>query len=670
MRHSLILALLICGIGYCSWDLRAQAIESSIAFADDSAASDKKNDDADAKKDTATDEKKPDAAEKKDDSAEKKSETATEEKKESTESKTDSAATSTKTESAKDEKKTKTVHSFARFALESDLPEGAGQGGLFGDFAPSLHKVIERIDRAGKDAKIHGIVLRLQSPAMGSGKVAELRAAIARARKAGKKVYALVDDVSNGDYLLATACDEIIMPPSGSVTISGVRAEVTFYKDLLEKLGVKADMLQVGDFKGAAEPYTRSEMSPEFRKQFEAVVDDLYNYMIDTVAAERKLDRGRVKDLLDEGLFTAAAAKEAGLIDRVAYEDEFRASLKEQSKADEIKLVDDYAKQKMDVDFSGIGGMVKLMEMMSGGSAKRSSGKGKKIAVVYAVGVIMPGESMSGLFASALGGDTLVKALREAEEDAKVAAIVLRVDSPGGSALASDLVWREIVRIKKPIVASMGDTAASGGYYISMGADKIVAEPATLTGSIGVVGGKMALRGLFDKVGIKTEVISRGKNSGWESMDSPFSESERQAWLNIMKEIYKQFTAKAAEGRKMEVTALEALAGGRIYTGRQAVANKLVDQLGTLDDAVAEAKKLAGIDEKEQVERLILPEPKGLLEELLMGPSVEAKMKTGFAHELKTVAPRLFDVLDDASSLPRLFSEPAVTVMPFRMRIR
>jgi len=671
MRHSLLLAFLVCGIGYGSWDLRAQGVEATVALADDPATSDKsKDEEATAKKEAATDEKKPDAAEKKDDSSEKKPEVAAEEKKDASDSKADGAANESKTETAKDEKKTKNIHSLARFAFESDLPEGSGQGGLFGDFAPSLHKMIERIDRAGKDAKIHGIVLRLQNPAMGSGKVAELRAAIGRARKAGKKVYALVDEVTNGDYLLATACDEIIMPPSGSVTISGVRAEVTFYKDLLEKLGVKADMLQVGDFKGAAEPLTRSEMSPEFRKQFEAVIDDLYNNLVDTIASERKLDRGRVKDLLDDGLFTATAAKEAGLIDRVAYEDEFRSALKEQSKADEIKLVDDYAKQKMDVDFSGIGGMVKLMEMMSGGSSKKGSGKGKKIAVVYAVGVIMPGESVSGLFGSSLGGDTLVKALREAEEDAKVAAIVLRVDSPGGSALASDLVWREIVRIKKPIVASMGDMAASGGYYISMGADKIVAEPGTLTGSIGVVGGKMALRGLFDKVGIKTEVVSRGKNSGWESMDQPFTDSERQAWLTIMKDIYKQFTTKAAEGRKMELPELEGLAQGRIFTGRQAVANKLVDQLGTLDDAVAEAKKLAGLEESEQVERLILPKPKSLLEELLMGPSVEAKIKAGFAHELKATAPGLFDVLDDATSLPRLFSEPAVTVTPFRVRIR
>jgi protease-4 len=651
MRYSVLLALLVCLCGLVITEDRATAYDVT----DEKAASQPIGD---AEKNAAAEKK--EVAEKASDGENAKKPEETDEKK----------ADEKKAEAAAKAKPAKKVQTLALFALDSDLPEGPGQGGLLGDLAPSLHKVVERIDRAAKDDKIGGIVLRLQSPSLGSGTIGELRAAVARARKAGKKVYALVDDITNGDYLLATACDEIIMPPPGSVTISGVRAEVTFYKDLLDKLGVKADLLQVGDFKGAAEPVTRSEMSPEFRQQFESVIDDLYNHMVDTIAAERRVDRGRVKDLLDLGLFTAQQAKEAGLIDRVAYEDEFRAALKDQTKSDEIKLADDYGKQKVDVDFSGLGGMMKLMEMMAGGGSAKRGGKGKKIAIVYAVGVIMPGESASGLFDATLGGETLVKALREAEEDDKVAAIVLRVNSPGGSALASDLVWREVTRIKKPIVASMGDMAASGGYYISMGADKILAEPRTLTGSIGVVGGKMALGGLFNKVGIKTEVISRGKNSGWESMDQPFSSSEREAWLAVMKDIYKQFTTKAADGRKMELTKLESLAQGRIYTGRQAVINKLADQLGTLDDAVAEAKKLAGIEEGEAVERMILPEPKSFLEELFMGPSVEAKVRGELTQSLKSAAPAFFDVLDDATRLPRLFGEPGVTVMPFRVKIR
>jgi protease-4 len=657
MRLSLLLAVVVCLSGYGVWNLKAEGA-ALLAVDDDKASS--------AAEGKPADDEKSDAAEK----SEEKSSDKPAENAESKSEGSKSDESKPKTESATSSKKAKQVSTLALFALDSDVAEGAGGGGLFGDLAPTLHKLVDRIDRAAKDKKITGIALRLQSPHLGSGAVNELRAAIGRARKAGKKVYALVDDITGGDYLLAAACDQIVMPPSGSLTVSGVRAEVTFYKDLLDKLGVKADMLQVGDYKGAAEPMTRSQMSPEFRRQFESVIDDLYANLTETIAAERKLGGARVKELLDRGLFTAADAKEAGLIDRVAYDDEFEAYLKSECQADEVKFADDYGKQKIDVDFSGFGGMMKLMEMISGGGATKKAGKGKKIAVVYAVGTIMTGESGSGLFESTLGGDTLVDALREAEEDDNVAAIVLRVNSPGGSALASDLVWREVTRIKKPIVASMGDVAASGGYYISMGADKIFAEPRTLTGSIGVVGGKVAVGGLLQKVGIKTEVISRGKNSGWESIDEPFSSSEREAWLSVMKEIYIQFTTKAAAGRKMELSQLESLAQGRIYTGRQAVANKLVDQLGTLDDAVAEAKKLAGIADDEAVERLILPEPKSFFEELLMGPSVESSARTMLKREIATAAPGLLDLLGEATRLGKLFSEPAVTVMPFRVRIR
>ena len=203
----------------------------------------------------------------------------------------------------------------------------------------------------------------------------------------------------------------------------------------------------------------------------------------------------------------------------------------------------------------------------------------------------------------------------------------MRVDSPGGSALASDLIWREVVRSKKPFIVSMGDVAASGGYYVSMGANKIFVEPGTLTGSIGVVGGKIALHGLMDKVGITSETISRGKNSGTLSMVEPFTADERAAWKRLMQATYEQFTGKAAKGRKMDPKKLEELAGGRVFTGRQAVANGLADQIGTLDDAIAEAKNMAGIKPDEKVDIWMLPKPKGMLEQLLGGSSAEAEAR-------------------------------------------
>ena len=223
--------------------------------------------------------------------------------------------------------------------------------------------------------------------------------------------------------------------------------------------------------------------------------------------------------------------------------------------------------------------------------------------------------------------DVTIKAIREAEEDNTVKAIVLRVDSPGGSALASDLIWREVVRAKKPIVASMAGTAASGGYYISMGADKILAEPGTLTGSIGVVGGKFAIEGMLNKLGVNTDIISRGKAAGVFSATEPFTPTERDAWMRLMTDIYDQFTGKAAEGRKMELAKLQELAQGKVYTGRQAAANGLVDKVGTLGDAVIEAKQLAGLKADEKVEILSLPKPKSFLDQLLEGPSIETEAK-------------------------------------------
>ena len=245
------------------------------------------------------------------------------------------------------------------------------------------------------------------------------------------------------------------------------------------------------------------------------------------------------------------------------------------------------------------------------------------MAVIYATGAITTGKSASSLLGSeTMGSDTIIKAIRQAEADKTVKAIVLRVDSPGGSALASDLMWNELKQCKKPIVASMSDVAASGGYYISMAAGKIYAEPGTITGSIGVVGGKLATRGLWDKIGVKTEVIARGAHSGILTSDEPFSDSERKAMTGLMQDVYDQFVDKALEGRlkagkKMTRKELLDLAGGRVWTGRQAKENGLIDELGTLSDALAAAAKLGGLPADKAPDLLELPKSKGMLDSLL-----------------------------------------------------
>jgi protease-4 len=466
------------------------------------------------------------------------------------------------------------------------------------------------------------------------------------------------------------------MPESGFVEIAGVRAELTYLKGLFDKLGVEADFLQVGDFKGASEPYTREGMSPEFRKQFEGVIDDFYSDMVSSIAHDRKLDESKVKELIDQGLFVASDAKAAGLIDRVAYEDQLETALKEQLKSDELDYDKNYGKEAIDTDFSGITGLMKLINMMMGIEPATTATSGKKIAVVYAVGPIMTGNSSTSFFGeSTVGSDTIVKALREAAEDKTVAAIVLRVDSPGGSAVASDLIWRQIQQIEKPVYASMGDIAASGGYYISMGCDKIYAEPGTLTGSIGVVSGKLATKKAFGKIGVNTEVIARGKNSGLFSMEEKFTDSERDAMMKLMNDVYGQFTAKAAAGRKMEVDKLQSLAQGKLWSGRQAKENGLVDEVGTLRDALKAAKLAAGLKEDDKAEVLTLPKPRSIFDELLDPEGADARIGSRLVGEeaLRAVdglSPAAGVQLREAALWQELFRERAVLMMPYRVQIK
>jgi len=557
----------------------------------------------------------------------------------------------------------------AEIKVKGSLPESPGAPGLFGDLEQNLSDMTSRLDRAAQDEDIQAVLLRLRNPSLGRGKVQEIRAAIARVRKQGKRVIADIEQGDQTDYMIASACDEIIMPESGVLMLPGIRAEVAFYKGLMDKLGIEADMMQVGDYKGAAEPLTRKSMSPAFRKQFESVIDDMFDQMVDAIAEDRGLSRARVLQLIDTGLFTAKQAKKAGLIDTVAYPDQLEQNLTDSLDVDEIDLAANYGKQAVNDDFSGMLGMVRLFEMLLGGEPSVRLTQRKKIAVVYVNGAITSGESTSSLFgASTVGSDTIVKALRQADKDDKVVAIVLRIDSPGGSALASDLIWRQIREIEKPVIASMGDTAASGGYYVAMGCDKIFAEPATLTGSIGVVGGKIAQGGLYDKVGVTTEVISRGKNSGLLAIDAKFSESERKAFQTMMVDIYEQFVAKAAQGREMDVEAIEKLAGGRLWSGRQAEKNGLIDFTGGLRDALKYAKQAAGIEEDEKVEVLPLPKPKSLLDELLNADSSPLAQAAG--AEIQAAAPQVSERLQEIQTIERLFQEPGVLLSPYRVRIR
>ncbi|MGL4511563.1 MAG: signal peptide peptidase SppA [Lacipirellulaceae bacterium] len=572
---------------------------------------------------------------------------------------------------ASDEAKPTGKARFAAFVFDGGLAESPGGSGPFGDLRTDLRKAVARIDQAAEDDAIDGMVLRVRESALGRGQLHELREAIKRFRAQGKYAVAEIESADTGSYLIAAACDDIVMPESGMLMLQGVRAEPWFYKGMLAKVGVQADFVHVGEAKGAAEPYTRRKWSEPVKENITSMLDDLFEQTVDTITMERPMKREAVAGAIDKGLLTAREALELGLVDRLAYSDELRGALAEHEGVARVVYVENYGKKKVDTDFSGPAGFFKLMGMMAGG-AKRPGSADKKIAVVYAVGPIMTGESAADPFgdSESIGSTTLVEALRDAAADKRTVAIVLRVDSPGGSALASDLIWRAINEIDKPVVASMGNVAASGGYYISMGADRVFAEPTTITGSIGVVGGKMAIGGLLDKLGITTDLVSRGANSGMFSPLQKFTDSEREALVGLMDDTYDQFTAKAAQGRNLTQDRVKELGGGRVYSGRQAQQLGLVDELGDLRAAVVAAKELAGLDADAEVRIDTYPEPADFFESLFGSNDEQREVRAGVeaAVSLGGALPELGDAARRLATLRKLFArEPVAVLFPMEV---
>lgn len=554
----------------------------------------------------------------------------------------------------------KTRTDWAEIKLTGSYPESQQMPGLFGDMVEGLSTGMDRLHQAAKDKSIKGVILHIDGVEIGWARLNELQSAIAEVKAAGKPVWARMNDGDNKDYLLAAACDRILMPESGTLMLTGLRAEVMFYKNLFEMLNIKADMLRVGAFKSAAEPYTRSEMSPEFRQEMEEILEDYYAAMVKQIASARKMPDDKVKAAIDEGLLSAAKAKELGLIDDVAYHDQISGLIANGDASLDVRIREDYRKKKASTELD----LFTLLEIFSGGSSQSGSTR-PRIAVLRLEGAIVSGNSPVSLFSEAsINSDRIVPLIEKLGKDDNVKAIILRVDSPGGSALASDLIWRALEASNKPVVASMGDTAASGGYYISMGADAIFAEPGTLTGSIGVLGGKIALDGLMKKFGVTTSVIQRGKNSGVMSTFSTFSDSERDAMQQMLNDVYALFTQKAATGRHMEHAALEKLARGRVYTGRQALEIGLVDKLGTLADAVAYTRKLVG-DEDGKLEMEELPKPQSPLEMLLGQSAPVGHPYDAFAALIPESAR---PALRHFSVIRQIIDEPVLMILPFDVR--
>jgi len=488
-----------------------------------------------------------------------------------------------------------------------DLPEVEPDdvvGQVFGRDVSTVRGFVEALRRASRDDRVRAVLLMpstLNVPYW--GKVQEMRDAIVAFRKSGKHVTAFLEFGGDREYYLASAADRVFLMPTSSLDLTGVASYEMFFRGTLDKIGAYPDFVHIGDYKTAPNQLTQKGFTPAHREMAQSLNRDMYDQLVAGIADARKKSENEVRDLLDKGPFVAKEALDAGLVDDLAYEDELDDRVPE--------LGDGKATRRME------GGDYQRTRPQSVGLRTRS-----RIAVLYVVGTIVSGRSgFDGVNGSVVGSETIIDQIRKIRDDASIKAIVLRIDSPGGSSVASDVIWRELKitrdeNPKRPIVTSMSDLAASGGYYIAMPTEAIVAQPGTLTGSIGIFGGKMVIGGTLDKVGVTTEAVVSGANAGIYSPFAPFTPAQREKVASFMDDFYRNFLTKVAESRKSTPEAIHAVAQGRVWTGRQALDHGLVDALGGLDAAVALAKEKAKIPANEDVQLVVYPERRGLLDAL------------------------------------------------------
>ncbi|HEY2434384.1 MAG TPA: signal peptide peptidase SppA [Vicinamibacterales bacterium] len=463
-------------------------------------------------------------------------------------------------------------------------------GGVFGPFlesAPTVRGVVDMLRRAKTDSRIASVILKPSGAGALWGKVQEVRDAITDFRRSGKPVVAYLEYGGEQEFYLATACDKVFLMPSATLDLTGVASYELFMRGMLDKIGAYPDGMHIGEFKTALNEFTEHSYTPAHREMAESLNTDLYEQLVRGIADGRHKSEADVKSLIDHGPFLSEDALKAGLIDDVAYEDELDGKVK--LGAPRVNYVDmnDY-------------------RQASGASAYR----GQRVAVIYVTGLIASGKSSYDTTGSQVtGSDTIDEYLRKARADDSIKAIVLRVDSPGGSAIASDVIWREVflTRRQKPVIASMSDVAASGGYYVAMPANVIVSEPSTLTGSIGVVLTKFVIDGTLKKLGLNMEGVAKGRYADLYSPVRPFTAEERQRVFENMQATYNTFVEKAAQGRNTTPEKIDAVGQGRVWTGLQAKQIGLVDELGGLDRAISIAKQRAKIPQDQDVELVIYP---------------------------------------------------------------
>jgi protease-4 len=506
----------------------------------------------------------------------------------------------------------------------------------------TLRDVVDSIDRGANDGRVVGMVAKIGAAPMGMAQVQEIRDAVQRFRAHKKFTVAYAETFGefgpgNGAYYLATAFDQIYLQPSGDVGLTGIIMETPFIKGTLSKLGVTFHGDHRYEYKNAMNTFTETKYTGPHKEAMTAILNSWFNQMKDGICQARQIAPDKFQAVVDAGPYLGKEAVDAKLVDGVAYRDEVYSKVK--SKAGdgaELLYLEKYLHR-----------------------AGRPHERGKTVALVFGVGDVTRGKSdydpVQG--SQNMGSDTVASALRAAAEDSSVKAILFRVNSPGGSYVASDTIWREVVRARqagKPVVVSMGNLAGSGGYFVAMAADKIVAQPGTITASIGVLGGKMLTSGLWNKVGLSWDEVHQGASATMFTGTHDYTPAEWarfQAWLD---RVYVDFTGKVADGRKLPKEKVLEIAKGRIWSGQDAKNLGLVDELGGYDTALKLAKKAAGIPESDEVKVVVYPRPKTLLQTLLQrrGPDNSDK---------EAVAEVLVRILQDVQPVARELDAVGIT---------
>jgi protease IV len=483
--------------------------------------------------------------------------------------------------------------------LRGNIPEAApmdvGLPFFQQQAAPTVRDLWTSLRQAATDNRVKAVVLEPRELVAGWGKLQELRQELIQFKRSGKPLYAYLESPGSREYYLASAADKVFVSPGDMLDVKGFLLESLYFKNGLDKLGVEFEVDHIGRFKDAGDTFTRTNMSPETREVLNQVLDQLYNNFCTEVSQGRHKSPDDVKALVDNGPFTADQAKASGLIDQIAYEDEVFSDLKKKTGVNDIR------KTEIRNYF------------------RAEPGRGDRIAMLVGEGEITRGESSNGFSSEAdIASGSFIKLIRQVRNDGAVKGVILRVDSPGGDSLASDVILHELKLLSaaKPLVISMSDLAASGGYYISMTGDSVVAYPNTITGSIGVLYARPMVRGLFDKLGIQADLLSRGKLADMDTITQPLSDAAKAKLHESIQSTYRLFVSKVAAARKRSYDQIDPIAQGRVWMGVQARENGLVDTLGGLDEAVALVRQKAHLPPNGNTNLVMFPPRRTLLETL------------------------------------------------------